>query len=137
MPAREDDTPERAHAALWLGTDFWPVPQAVASCCRQHSFHPWEGLGFVTLQVGGFHCVNRRVFGLKLHVPADDELARLLESYTGSDLPGRNRAYGIDRATPLEDVVIAKRRLADMGLLLDPVAYADFGEAYIPLERQS
>jgi len=121
-------------AVLWVGIDRWPAVEAVKKLVNQHSFDPWEGLAFEQIQVGGFHTIQKHVFGLKLHVPSDDPLARLAFSYMSTGFPG----FWLNTyATPLEEVVLLKQRLSDLGVLIDSIKYPESAEAYFPLDANS
>jgi hypothetical protein len=85
-------------------------------------------------QVGGHFCHHRLFFGLKFHVPRNDPLAVLAHTYLESDHPGPGNP---DYTTPLEEIVLVKERLARLGLELDPIHYAYFSEAYIPVSGRS
>jgi hypothetical protein len=85
----------------------------------------------VEFQVAGVFCHHQRFYGLKFVVPNDDRLALLADSYLSSNLPG---CWTAEYATPLEDLLQLRDRLQALGLALDPVEYAKFAEAYVPIE---
>ena len=81
-------------------------------------------------QIGGIFCNHEMMFGINFDVPEDDRLGALIESYHLTNMPGR-KAEG--HSTPLEDVNKLQAQLQELGLEIDPVCYAHFAEAFIPI----
>lgn len=115
------------NAELWIGVPEWPRVDV-------NSVERWRGVGFVEFQIAGTLCHHQKFMGLGFQVPRTDRLALLAYSYYGSNLPGVGNP---DLATPLETVEVLRDRLTELDLVLDPVHYAKFAEAYLPIEAES
>ena len=116
---------------LWIGAPAWPTEDAIDWL---HRLEPWAGLGFTEFQIAGLLCHHQKFFGFQFEVPLDDRLAGLAHAYYASSLPGLATP---EAATPLEEVTRLRDRLAELGLVLDPVYYAWFAEAYLPISVES
>ncbi|MEL7060771.1 MAG: hypothetical protein AAGN46_12165, partial [Acidobacteriota bacterium] len=116
---------------LWIGAPAWPAESNVESVGR---FDPWKGLALSDFQIAGLLCHHQKFYGLKFQVPTSDPLAVLSFSYLGSHLPGVGNP---EMATPLEEILELRSRLAEIDLVLDPVHYARFAEAYLPVTAES
>jgi len=114
---------------LICGYNFWP--HAVKEFGRKPTF-PEITVG--DAQIGGIFCNHELMFGVCFHVPENDPLSVLIESYHLTHMPGR-KAEG--HSTPLEEVIRLQVRLQKLGLEIDPVCYAHFAEAFIPISFSS
>jgi len=110
---------------LICGYNSWPT--AIGKDGRQAAV---PEMTVEDVQIGGIFCNHELLFGLRFEIPDHDPLALLIESYQFTCLPGR-KAEGY--STPLEDILTLRQRLAELRLEIDPVYYAHFAEAYVPL----
>jgi hypothetical protein len=117
-------------AELWIG-----IPELPKDCQGPGFFSKVEDIAVCAdFQIGGVFCNHRSFFGLKFDVPKSDPLALLIESYSCTNLPGAGIPH---LSTPLDKIVEVRSRLRDINLELDPIHYAHFAEAYIPVAGQS
>ena len=114
---------------LICGYNLWP--QAVEMYGRKPAF-PEITAG--NAQIGGIFCNHELMFGVCFLVPEDDPLGVLIESYHLTHMPGRKAA---GHSTPLAEVFRLQLLLQELGLEIDPVCYAHFAEAFIPISFSS
>lgn len=119
-------------AELWIGECRWPGP--TASWHSPSRMSPFAGVNVDEFQIAGILCHHQKFFGMCFQLPGADPLAALAHRYTESHLPGTGNP---EFATPLDDIVRLRDQLAELGLVLDPVHYAKFAEAYLPIGAES
>lgn len=124
-----DYRPYDSGSELWIGANYLPVNWSRSDIEGLYECI-WDG----DAQIGGLSNNHETLFGLRFAVPDDDPLTVLGIGYYGSDITGFSPP---DQAPSLDEVVEVRRKLAAIGLELDPTQYFRFAEAYIPLEAKS
>lgn len=114
---------------LICGYNRWP--QAVEKYGRKPAF---AEITAQNAQIGGIFCNHEFMFGVCFFVPENDPLGVLIESYHLTHMPGR-KAEG--HSTPLDEILRLQVSLHELGLEIDPVCYAHFAEAFIPISYSS
>src|ERR1041385_8504620 len=85
---------------LWIGFNEWPVH--FDSSQQDLDFESLKGISLSCIQIGGFTCDHKQMYGFLFSLPDDDPLYVLAQSYISTNLPGRiNELF----ATPLDEVI--------------------------------
>jgi hypothetical protein len=114
---------------LWFGT--YDLLQLVDKAHLEN----WPAVQSRLVQTGGMFCQQKPLFGVEFEISADDPLAELGNSYSGSNIAGV--CSNEENQTSGEQIEQLCRQLVTIGLQIDQTRSKHFAEAYLPISAFS